>query len=60
MEDSEPGTGGSGPMQKAIPAVRRGSDAGTSTDAGMPMDAGTGGSGFDPAAVPNTVPQNMR
>lgn len=49
------GTGGSGPMQKAIPPVR----GGAGSDGGMSMDAGTGGSGFDPAAVPNAVPQNM-
>jgi len=41
---SEPGTGGSGSMRK---------------DGGTSMDAGTGGSGFDPAAVPNAVPPNM-
>ena len=53
MEDSEAGVGGSGQMKQAIPGIKR-------MDGGMSMDSVTGGSGFDPSAVPNTVPYNMR
>jgi hypothetical protein len=61
MEDSQAGVGGSGNMIASPAKGKKGGAHSTHSMAGdagtaEPTDAGTGGSGFEPSALPNNSP----
>ncbi|MET0406124.1 MAG: hypothetical protein ABW123_27145 [Cystobacter sp.] len=61
LEDSQAGTGGSGNANTMMGSSKKGGAHTTHSMAGDggtsgPTDAGTGGSGFEPSALPNNTP----